>query len=623
VTKDANNSPLRLKQDGLRTRYSIRGPSSAVPNSQRTGPQEDLSLRPQPLRVRRNTKDSEDPADEMMSALDFFKRDEEDARREEAERTTAAENSYSNPAQDRDKTTRRSPYASWKKRITSTPFSKGAKGSPKQDAEDTATSPIVPRSMPRSTSSTKPSGRDESIESGSNLQPQLSSPPSAIFRATTLNASNELEFSAVPCDQGHTFTPSVEQTPTPPPKSARRKPHLPPLDTQNANDSAGGPSESSRAIAGDRTARASKLAEIAEIVSKHRGTLPSDLEDSITNFIRDNGGHQTDQPSTPMPQSPSISTGLNSSRLRRRSSSENNASSIFSPSSKKAKSERLTNESPQVKMIERRHLKENFDVLSTKELVAPEEPKPSLRKRIFSRSNTKDISTAQGHNAPETSPADVPATPIRAHNTIIGPKSSDTAPRRNLQDSLSSPTSTGRGRGYSRVSSVRTGSQPAPGSNWSTEVVSPVSSDASGSTHIRRKEVGSGPTEGAYDAAKNQSTSFSSKTSLGKVSQESSSAVNTPTTSRVQSVSEATRSHGDTSHEAIASPIPGAINDARESGMPSNRLKLEQEAAEKAGDKKLAKEDHVAYQVSCTEEKYHIRPLILLLGQEAPPSDRH
>lgn len=509
MTKDANNaSPLRIKQDGLRTRYSMRIPSPAVPNPQRTEPRDELSLRPKPLKVRRNTKDSEDPADELMSALDFFKRDEEDAAREAIERATAAEASYDDPAQNQDKTTRRSPFASFK-RITSAPFSKGAKGTSKQDTEDNATSPVVSRFMPRSTSSTKPSDHESSMETDSNTQPQLSSPPSAIFRATTLNASNELEFAAVPYDQGYTLTTNNEQTPTPPPKSSRRKPLLPPLDTQNANNGAGGPSENSRAVASSRAALVSSL---AEIVSEHRGTIPSGLENSITNFICGINGDENDQPSTPMPQSPSVSQGLISRRLRRRSSSENNGSGIFSPSTK-IKSERVTNDSPQVKMIERRHLKENFGVESTKELVAPDEKKPSLRKRIFSRSNTNTANTAQGHVVPETSPADIPTTPVRAPTTTAGPKSPYSAPHHSLHDSLSSPTSTGRGRGYSRVSSVRTGSQPAPGSNWSTDVVSPVLSDAS------------------------------------------------------------------------------------DSAMPSNRLKLEDEAAQKAADKKLANEDYVAYKV--------------------------
>lgn len=526
MTKDANDSsPLRLKQDGLRTRYSIRLPSPAVPNPQRTEPRDELSLRPKPLKVRRNTKDSEDPADELMSALDFFKRDEEDAKREEAERTTIAEASSDDPAQNYNKKTRRSPFASVK-RFTSTPFSKGAKGPSKQDTEDKATSPSVSRFMSRSRSSTKPSDHEPSTETDSNTQPQLSSPPSAIFRATTLNASNELEFVAVPYDQGYAVTPNNEQTPTPPPKSSRRKPLLPRLETQNANNSAGDPSESSRAVASNRAALVSSL---AEIVSEHRGTIPSRLETSITDFIRDIDDHETDQPSTPMRQSPSIPQGLSSRRLRRRSSSENNGSGSFSPSSK-IKIERVTNDSRQVKLIERIHLQENFGVSSTKELVAADQKKPSLRSRIFSRSNTNTTNTAQGHVVPETSPADIPTTPVRAPNTTVGPTSPYSAPHRSFQ--LSSPRSVGRGRGYSRIFNFRTGSQPVPGNSWSTDVVSPVPSDPS------------------------------------------------------------------------------------DSGMPSNRLKHEDEAAEKAVNKKLAKEEYAAYQVSPTSYSRPFDPLTLLLDQD-------
>lgn len=503
----------------------MRLPNTAVPNPQRTEPRDELGLRPKPLKIRRNTKDSEDPADELMSALDFFKHDEEDAKREEVERTTAAEASSEDPALKDSKKTRRSPFASVK-RFTSASFSKGAKGPSKQNAEDKVTSPSVSRFMSRSTSSTKPLDHESSMETDSNTQPQLPSPPSAIFRATTLNASNELEFVAVPYDQGYTLPPNNEQTPTPPPKSSRRKPLLPRLETQNANNSAGDPSESSRAVTSNRAALISSL---AEIVSEHRGTIPSHLETSITDFIREVDDHETEQPSTPMPQSPSIPQGLSSRRLRRRSSSENNGSDSFSPSPK-IKSERLTNASRQVKIIEGSHLKENFGVSSTKELIAPSQKKPSLRNRIFSRSNTNTTNTAQGHVVPETSPADVPTTPVRTPNTTVGPRSPYSAPHRSLQ--LSSPRSIGRGRGYSRVSSVRTGSQPAPRSNWSTDVASPVPSDPS------------------------------------------------------------------------------------DSGMPSNRLKHEDEAAEKAVNKKLAKEEYAAYRVSPTLYSHPFNPLTLLLGQD-------
>lgn len=487
----------------------MRLPSSAaVASPQRTEPGNELDLLPKPLRVRGNTKESDDPADELMSALDFFKHDNEDAKREEAECTTTAEASSDDPAQNDHKKTRRSPFASMK-RFTSAPFSKGAKGPSKQDTEGKATSPIMTRFMPRSTSSTKPSDHESSMENNPNTLSQLPSPPSAIYRATTLNASNELEFSAVPYDEGYTPIPENEQTPTPtpPPKNPRRKPLLTPLDTQNANIYAGDPSESSRAVAGNGAALASRL---TDVVSGYRDTIPSGLENSITDYVRGHTGDENDQPSTPMPQSPSMPQGLSSRRLRRRSSSENNGSGIFSPSAK-IKRERVTNASRQVKMIEQQHLKENYGVSSTKELVVQGQKKPSLRDRIFPRSNT---------NTPETSPTDVPTTPVRPRNMSIGPTSPYSAPHRSLQ--LSSPASIGRGRGNSRVSGVR-------------------------------------------------------------------------------------RASSDTS----------------DSGVPSNRLKLEDEAAEKAADKKMAKEEHVAYQVSCIKADYLTRRLTLLLGEEAQTSNQH
>ena len=617
--KEASKSdPFRLKQDGFHTRYSIRVPKSASNNTSSLEPSEESSLRPEPLLVRNNTQSSENATGEQMDLKAFLALDEEAIWRDKvAERAAINEASYTTPVKTRGRTIISSPLTPLR-HIASSTFSKGSKTTTNEDKDDKGISPIISKLISRKTSSTKLDDRNTSMQSGSDTSPLVSPPLGSRARATTLDAANELEFKAIAYDTGYTLVHSNEPSIVPPPKSARRKPLLS-VDTENANVGAVNPLWDSPAVTGSTV------------------DVSSSIDRGFDKYFHNAGEEPKGQPSGLMTQSPESSIGQDLGKGKaKRSYSKENISSIFSPDSAKAKPERFTNNSPEVKMIEHFHLKENLGVTSTKQLLGEEVKKASGFKGFLSKFRSAPTGATPAQPSSKDGATDKHLFPFKDDEATAGSYDiSDKAPVESAHDSLMSTSSTKGGPAYSSGSGIYSGSVKNFGEPvYSvTDIISPVTSDVGVSKHIARKAVRSGNAKegvsseaasnaapssfGGSDGHRTMSGSISNSfgdanvnpgygkqegantaTPFGSKTSSFSEAIATPAsgTQERTSITETPRESTASSFSAVTKDVVhGAGGEQGNAGTPCNRFKLEEESAEKVEDRKMAKEDIVAH----------------------------
>ena len=637
-------------QDGFRTRYSMHGPSLASHGTPQVERGEYVKIQPEPLKLRSNTHESEEEREKTMTALEFLKIDQEEAMRDEEEYAAAIEASQATASKAQRKASGSSRLATLK-RMASANLAKVSKGS-KQDTDDPGVPLTVFKNFSRKTSS-KTLG-DYELESYTPPEPLVSSPPGSELRESIMNPINELEFTSVPYNLGYTLKHTSEPTITPPPKSAKRKPGL----SLNTETPKYGKDDQLVGSPGVNTGL------------KSASSMGSDM------YFPDAGESRVLEASDTASESSKTPSGKGKGK---RSSSKERAGGLFSPATGKKKVERFTNDHPVVKMIERAELMANFGFTSTKQLYAEDEKKPSRLRSLFSKhSSAATDATPIPNTSATTSTTPVSTTPVASpiqvkHNTPRAHMSYDTTPVFTPHGSLSSVASGGRGRGNSIGSNVRSGSMHSFGQPTisQSDTVSPISSGAIDSSHIRRKAVGSGnlmsesfseadvnpsqphygtsseevsesppqlhykgslyvrvpaseqssieapptPNRGKFDGSGYNSPVHDSRTSSfnegfvkpGFVVREGSGATNTPFSSKTSSFNETVSSPVSVSHEGSSTtevlcnpnasgPISGITSP--NTGTPSNRLTLEEEAVQKLADKKLEKEDVVAYNVS-------------------------
>lgn len=591
-----------------------------------------------------------------MTALEFLKDYEEDDRHSEAARAPIAnESSHTTLAKDQGKATSTSHFKKLK-RIASAQFTKGSKGS-KQDTDDEVVSPVSSRIISGKSSSYNVVDRDGSMESSMQTESLLSSQPGSEHRSTILSAGNELEAMAIPYGTGYTLTSGSEPTLTPPPKSIKRKPLLS-VNTKDARHGVVNPFLDSL--------------EIAATTSE----LSSAIYQGFNENFNDVGNSQTAKPTSLKTSEWSIGPDSGKDKGKPFSSKEN-PPGIFSPAPAKTKSERFTNNSPEVKMLERMYLVENFGVTSTKQLLAEDDKKPSGLRALFSRHNSAPVSTIQAQMWPAAGSTTTFAAAVHeGDTTAIAQKTASTTTLCSPRSSLISVKPNGRDRGYSSSSKARTGSvnvfsQPT---NSASNVISATFPAAEASTRVRRKAVGSGNlTGGSFSEAvisptraeSGASDVFVASSGIGLAdspthlhynghvytrsqfgsgpfpmeafpnpdegsfinpggpnhSKTSSfneggmSLADTPFSSKTSSFNAVSVTPSSISHDSstatevlrgsevsamvpsITNSIHGACKQSGDASNPCNRLKLEEEAVEKVADKKLAKEDTVAYHV--------------------------
>ena len=581
--KEASKSDaFRLKQDGFRTRYSIRVPKSASNNTSSLEPREESTLL-----VRNDTQSSEDATGEQMDLKAFLSLDEEAIWRDKvAEHAALAEASYTTPVKTRGRAIISSPLTPLK-HIASSTFSKVPKTTTNEDKDDKGVSPIISKLLSRKTSSTKLNDRNTSMQSGSDTSPLVSPPLGSRARATTLDTANELEFKAIPYDTGYTLVHSNEPSLLLPTKSARRRPLLS-VNTENANISTVNPRWDSPAVTGSTVG------------------VSSSIDTGFDKYFQDAGEEPKGQPSGLMTQSPEPFIGQDfGSGKTKRSYSKENISSVFSPDPANAKPERFTNDSPEVKVIERFHLKENLGITSTKQLLGEEVKKTSGIKGFLSKFRP---STTPTRPRTKDGATDKHLVPFKDDEATAGSYDiSDKAPVESAHDSLMSTSSTKGGPAYSSGSRLYSGSvqnfgEPAYSV---TDNISPVTSDVGVSKHIARKPVRSGNAKEGVSSKAASNASPSSRTmsgsvnnSFGSKTSSFSEAIATPasgTQGRTSVIETPRESNASSFSAATKDAIHGAGGERGKAGTPSSRFKLEEESAEKVEDRKRAKEDIVAH----------------------------
>lgn len=634
--------------------------------------EEGASLLPQPLSLRTNTAESDDPDNPDMDVLEFLGWLETNAQENNArERATSVAK-----AEELRKALEASPWSAVKQWVKEQKKKKA-----KSDGEEKAKSPLLSRIVSRTTSSTKLTGRDSAADSKSNLGAVTPSPAGSIHTASSPLPYGESDLKSTARNQAHPSQSGKEPIFTPPPKSNRRRPSLF-LNTDNG-----------------------KFSPSLEPQTATRGTpgTPGALANARQDadyFSRRENEDQTSQPSTPLSRGRSKSvTSVTDKGKKKRSSSSDFISSVLSFASGKKKPQKYTDDDPEIKMIERMYLKEAFDVDSTKDLIAKDEGKPSPLKALISRPMAAPMNPIQAPSesqivSTDPSPLSGPAPPVSAAMLkSIG--TTPPRPPRPTRDSVPSPMAKQAMRYPPDVTTSRfISSQQTPASAASS--ASPVSPDSGGSMRIRRKEVGSGaakaggavtspvyehfdgsgsveplagiaissnqaitasPTNFSYPGAEPvRGNNDSPRRTFGRISSfvqgalkvvpkgQGSSDIeptvneaakhtsyadtrendNTGTTqsSRVSSASEAagprasgsqrgsmsaaaSRTSGTSSFsEATPVAIHGADFEASDVGQPSARHKYEEEAAQKAVDLKMSKEDHVRYRVITSSLAY-------------------